>query len=239
MKRAHLEQILAARAQKRPIAVATRLADGAQSLCDGTSCTGEVTLSDEQLAEARALLIAGRSAALTTSQGEIFLRSYAPPPKMVIVGAVHIAQFLAPMAALAGFEVTVVDPRRAFATEARFPGVTLVTEWPGPALAKVGLDEHTAVVTLTHDPKLDDPALQAALKSPVFYIGALGSKRTHAKRIERLREHGLAERAPRIRAPVGLDLGGRAAAEIAVSVLAQVIQVRYSPKAEGRGQKTE
>lgn len=239
MKRAHLEQILAARAQKRPIAVTTRLADGAQSLCDGTSCTGEVTLSDEQLAEARALLIAGRSAALTTSQGEIFLRSYAPPPKMVIVGAVHIAQFLAPMAALAGFEVTVVDPRRAFATEARFPGVTLVTEWPGPALAKVGLDEHTAVVTLTHDPKLDDPALQAALKSPVFYIGALGSKRTHAKRIERLREHGLAERAPRIHAPVGLDLGGRAAAEIAVSVLAQVIQERYSPKAEGRGQKTE
>ena len=227
MKRDYLEKIRAARAQKRPIAVATRFADGAQSLCDGTSCTGEVTLSTEQLAEARTLLIAGRSAALASSKGEIFLRSYAPPPKMVIVGAVHIAQFLAPMAALAGFEVIVVDPRQAFATEARFPGVTMVTEWPGPALAKVGLDEHTAVVTLTHDPKLDDPALQAALQSPVFYIGALGSKRTHAKRIERLREHGLAELAPRIHAPVGLDLGGRAAAEIAVSALAQVIQERY------------
>ncbi len=227
MKRDYLEQVLAAKDKKRPIAVATRLADGAQSLCDGTSCTGEVTLGAEQLAEARALIIAGRSAALASSNGEIFLRSYAPPPKMVIVGAVHIAQFLAPMAALAGFEVLVVDPRRAFATEARFPGVTLVPEWPGPALAKVGLDEHTALVTLTHDPKLDDPALQAALKSQVFYIGALGSKRTHAKRIERLREHGLAELAPRIHAPVGLDLGGRAAAEIAVSVLAQVIQERY------------
>ncbi len=227
MKRELLEQILAARAHKRPIAVATRLADGAQSLCDATACEGEVALNAEQLAEARALLISGRSGALATSKGEIFLRSYAPPPKMVIVGAVHIAQFLAPMAALAGFEVVVVDPRRAFATEARFPGVTLVTEWPGSAFAKIGLDEHTAVVTLTHDPKLDDPALQAALQSPVFYIGALGSTRTHAKRIERLREHGLAELAPRIHAPVGLDLGGRAAAEIAVSVLAQVIQQRY------------
>ena len=227
MKRELLEQVLAARDKKRPIAVATRLADGVQSMCDGKTCAGEVTLTAEQLAEARALLIAGRSAALASSNGEIFLRSYAPPPKMVIVGAVHIAQFLAPMAALAGFEVTVVDPRRAFATEVRFPGVTLVTEWPGPALTKVGLDEHTAVVTLTHDPKLDDPALQAALKSPVFYIGALGSKRTHAKRVERLREHGLAELAQRIHAPVGLDLGGRAAAEIAVSALAQVIQERY------------
>lgn len=232
MKRNDLEQVLAAKDKKRPIAVATRMADGAQSVCDGKTCTGEVALSAEQLAEARALLIAGRSAALASSNGEIFLRSYAPPPKMVIVGAVHIAQFLAPMAALAGFEVTVVDPRRAFATEARFPGVTMLTEWPGPALAKVGLDEHTAVVTLTHDPKLDDPALQAALKSPVFYIGALGSKRTHAKRIERLREHGLAELAPRIHAPVGLDLGGRAAAEIAVSALAQVIQERYRQQIE-------
>jgi xanthine dehydrogenase accessory factor len=145
----------------------------------------------------------------------------------VVIGAVHIAQYLAPMAALAGFEVIVIDPRQAFASEARFPGVTLVTEWPGPALARIGLDAHTAVVTLTHDPKLDDPALCAALQSPVFYVGALGSTRTHAKRIERLREQGLAELAPRIHAPVGLDLGGRAAAEIAVSVLAQVIQQRY------------
>jgi len=227
MKHDHLEQVLAARAEKRPIAVATRLADGAQSLCDGAGWKGDVALNTEQLAEARALLIAGRSAALETSKGEIFLRSYAPPPKMVIIGAVHIAQFLAPMAALAGFAVIVVDPRKAFASEARFPDVSLITEWPESALTKVGLDDHTAVVTLTHDPKLDDPALQAALKSPAFYIGALGSKRTHAQRVERLREHGLAELASRIHAPVGLDLGGRAAAEIAVSVLAQVIQERY------------
>ena len=225
MKLDHLAQILAAQEQKRPIALATRLADGAQSLYDGTTCTGAVALSAEQLAEAHRLLAAGRSA--TLSGGAIFLRSYAPPARLVVVGAVHIAQFLAPMAALAGFEVIVIDPRQAFATVARFPGVTLVTEWPGPALARIGLDEHAAVVTLTHDPKLDDPALCAALQSPVFYVGALGSARTHAKRIERLREHGLAELAPRIHAPVGLDLGGRAAAEIAVSVLAQVIQERY------------
>jgi len=227
MKQDVLQQILSAQEQKQPIALLTRLADGAQSLCDGRTCQGEIRLTDEQLGEAHDLLAAGRSAILKTSQGTIFQRSYAPPARLVIVGAVHIAQFLAPMAALSGFEVVIVDPRQAFATEARFPGATLLTEWPGPALASVGLDDHTAVVTLTHDPKLDDPALVAALQSPVFYIGALGSSRTHAKRIERLRERGLAELASRIHAPVGLDLGGRAAAEIAVSVLAQIIQERY------------
>jgi len=227
MKHDYLERILSAQAQNRPIALATRLADGAQSIYDGTAFSGAVALNDEQLAEAHGLLLAGRSATLATTQNEVFLRSYAPPARLVIVGAVHIAQFLAPMAALAGFEVTVVDPRKAFATAARFPGVTLVTEWPGQALERLGLDDRTALVTLTHDPKLDDPALIAALNSPAFYIGALGSTRTHAKRLERLRDHGLAELAPRIRAPVGLDLGGRAAAEIAVSVLAQLIQERY------------
>jgi len=215
MKLDHLAQILAAQAQKRPIALATRLADGAQSVYDGVTCTGAVALSAEQLGEAHGLLVAGRSASLAASQGAIFLRSYAPPAKLVVIGAVHIAQFLAPMAALAGFEVIVIDPRGAFATEARFPGVTLVGE-----------GYHCGMV-IQADPKLDDPALCAALQSPVFYVGALGSARTHAKRIERLREHGLAELAPRIHAPVGLDLGGRAAAEIAVSVLAQVIQERY------------
>lgn len=227
MKLDQLAQIVAAQAQQRPIALATRLADGAQSLYDGVSCTGAVALNAEQLAEARLLLAAGRSAPLAASQGAVFLRCYAPAARLVVIGAVHIAQFLAPMAALAGFEVIVVDPRQAFASAARFPGITLVVEWPGPALAQIGLDERTALVTLTHDPKLDDPALCAALQSPVFYVGALGSARTHAKRIERLREHGLAEQAARIHAPVGLDLGGRASAEIAVSVLAQVIQQRY------------
>ena len=227
MKRDYLEQILTARARNQPIARVTRLADGAQSLYDGTACSGAVILTAEQLAEAQRLLAEGRSGCLSTGGEEIFVRSYAPAARLIIIGAVHIAQFLAPMATMAGFDVVVIDPRQSFASEARFPGIALVTDWPGPALERLGPDEHTAVVTLTHDPKLDDPALRAALHSPVFYVGALGSRRTHARRIERLREHGLAERASRIHAPVGLDLGGRGAAEIAVAVLAQIIQARY------------
>jgi len=227
MKRDDLQRIISARESKQAIALLTRLTDGAQSLYDGATCHGEVTLDAEQLKEAHELLVSGRSATLKSSQGAVFIRSYTPPARLVIVGAVHISQFLAPMAVLAGFEVTVVDPRQAFATEQRFPGVNLVTEWPDKALEQIGLDDHTAVVTLTHDPKLDDPALVAALKSPAFYIGALGSTRTHARRVERLREKGLADLVPRIHAPVGLDLGGRSAAEIAVSALAQVIQERY------------
>jgi xanthine dehydrogenase accessory factor len=147
---------------------------------------------------------------------------------MVIVGAVHVTQALAPMAAMAGFEVTVVDPRRAFATAERLPGVTVSTEWPDEALARLAPDAQTAVVTLSHDPKIDDPALIAALNSRCFYIGALGSKRTHAARVERLSAEGLAAELPRIHAPVGLDLGGRSPAEIAVSILAQVIRARYA-----------
>src|SRR5690606_16166523 len=119
---------------------------------------------------------------------DLFVRSYARAPRLIIVGAAHISQFLAPMATLAGFEVVVIDPRRAFATEDRFEGVNLLTEWPDEALQKIGLDATSAVVTLTHDPKLDDPALIAALSSPAFYVGALGSTRTHAKRVARLTE---------------------------------------------------
>jgi xanthine dehydrogenase accessory factor len=148
------------------------------------------------------------------------------------VGAAHISQFLAPMAALAGFEVIVIDPRRAFASTERFPGVTLIDAWPDEAFSGLNLDSTSAVVTLTHDPKIDDPALIAALRSPVFYVGALGSRRTHAKRVERLTDAGLGEAVGRIHAPVGLDLGGRAPREIAVSILAQVVQVRYRGEAK-------
>lgn len=227
MKRAVLERLATGRAAKQPLSLVTRLADGAQSLWDSQHWEGELSLTPEQAAEVQSLLVAGRSAPLVTSGGALFARSYAPPPKLLVVGAVHVTQFLAPMAALAGFEVVVIDPRRAFASEARFPGITLITEWPDEAFAQLGLDAHTAVVTLTHDPKLDDPALVAALNSPAFYIGALGNPRTHAKRVARLSERGLGELIGRIHAPVGLDLGGRSPAEIAVSVLAQVIQIRH------------
>ncbi len=145
----------------------------------------------------------------------------------MIVGAVHIAQSLAPMAAMAGFDVTVVDPRRAFATADRFPGVKLRHDWPDEAMAELVPDVRTAVVTLTHDPKLDDPALIAALRAPVFYIGALGSRKTHAGRLKRLAEAGFGEADfARIHGPAGLDIGAKSPAEIAVSVLAQLTAAR-------------
>lgn len=207
-------------------AVVTRLSDGAQTLFDGERWDGDVALTDDQRKTVGNMLIANRSGMLAGTE-DIFVRSYARPARLIVVGAAHISQALAPMAAIAGFEVIVIDPRRAFGNADRFPGVTLVNTWPDKALQELKLDAVTAVVTLTHDPKLDDPALVAALRSPAFYVGALGSKRTHEKRIARLTEAGLADAISRIHAPVGLDLGGRAPREIAVSILAEVIQVRY------------
>jgi xanthine dehydrogenase accessory factor len=207
-------------------AVVTRLTDSEQTLFDGEQWDGDVQLTEEQRKVAGNMLIANRSGMLPGSE-DLFVRSYARPPRLIVVGAAHISQALAPMAAIAGFEVIVIDPRRAFASADRFPGVTLVNTWPDKALEQLKLDAVTAVVTLTHDPKLDDPALIAALRSPAFYVGALGSKRTHEKRVARLTQAGLGDAIARIRAPVGLDLGGRAPREIAVSILAEVLQVRY------------
>ena len=223
-----IERLLAERAAKRAATVVTRLADGTQALVAGDEVSGELALTEAQREEVRRRLRSDKSGTLESSDGTLFARCYAQAPRMVIVGAVHITQALAPMAAMAGFEVVVIDPRRAFATAERLPGVTVTTEWPDEALARIGLDAQTAVVTLSHDPKLDDPALIAALQSQCFYIGALGSSRTHAKRVARLTEAGLADAIPRIHAPVGLDLGGRSPSEIAVSVIAQVIQSRYA-----------
>jgi len=210
MKLSLLDELLAARAAKRPVVLATRIETGEQRL-----------LGDDDPAAARAL-------ADDESRVEdgVFLHVFNPPLRMIVVGAVHIAQALATMAAAAGFEVAIVDPRRAFATAERFPGVALLTVWPEPAFAELRPDRRTAVVTLTHDPKLDDPALAAALRSPAFYIGALGSKKTHGARLGRLAEQGFDEAAlGRIHGPVGLGIGARSTAEIAVSILAQVVQV--------------
>ncbi|MDR2240860.1 MAG: XdhC family protein [Zoogloeaceae bacterium] len=231
MKAELFQRLLAERAAKHPVTLVTRLADGAQALVrDGVPIdvgADALALTPEQIEEINRRLRADKSGVLESSGGALFARCHVSAPRLMVVGAVHITQALAPMAAMAGFEVTVVDPRRAFATAERLPGVTMTTEWPDEALARIGLDARTALVTLSHDPKLDDPALIAALRSPCFYVGALGSTRTHAKRVARLTEAGLAEAIPRIHAPVGLDLGGRAPAEIAVAVLAQVIQARY------------
>ena len=229
MKATMFEQLLADRRAKRPVAVVTRLADGEEALVheeesesenqDGVS--GALALTPEQLAETRQRLRADRSGALASADGALFARCHVSAPRLVIVGAVDIAPALAPMAAIAG------DPRRAFATPQRLPGVSVTTEWPDEALERLGIDAQTAVVTLSHDPKLDDPALIVALQSDAFYIGSLGSTRTHAKRVARLAEAGLEEAIARIHAPVGLDLGGRAPAEIAVAILAQVVQARH------------
>lgn len=157
--------------------------------------------------------------------GRTFVAIHNPPLRMILVGGVHIAQHLAPMARACGYSVTLVDPRARFASPARFPDVTVLDDWPDVALEQLGLDARTAVVTLTHDPKLDDPAIMTALRSDVFYLGCLGSKRTHAKRVARLQDAGFGDEVERINAPVGLDIGGRSVAEIAVSIIAQVTQV--------------
>lgn len=163
--------------------------------------------------------------------GQSFVAVYNPPLRMAVVGAVHIAQFLVPMARMAGYDLFVVDPREAFASAARFPETALSHDWPDEALERWGLDARTAVVTLTHDPKIDYPAIRAALASDCFYLGCLGSTRTHAKRVERLREAGVSEAdIARVHAPVGLNIGAKSPAEIAVAVLAQVVEVLRGPK---------
>jgi xanthine dehydrogenase accessory factor len=226
MKPGFLTRLMAARADKRPVALVTRLSDGAQVLINANIRQGDLELSEVLNEELKKRLVSTQSGALDQA-GDIFVRIYAPAPRLLIVGAVHISQALAPMAAMAGYEVTIIDPRSAFASKERFPDVTITNEWPDEAMARLAPDVQTAVVTLTHDPKLDDLALFAALSSPVFYIGALGSRRTHEKRMTRLKERGLESQLGRIHAPIGLDLGGRSPTEIAVSILAQIIRVRY------------
>ncbi len=159
-------------------------------------------------------------------EGDVFVHIHNPPLRMIVVGAVHVAQALVPMARMAGYDPVLVDPRPAFGAQARFPGERIVEDWPDEALEALGLDARTCVVTLTHDPKLDDPAIETALRSEVFYLGCLGSKRTHGKRVERLVDAGFSEaEIARIHGPVGLDIGGRGPGEIAVSIMAEVTQV--------------
>jgi xanthine dehydrogenase accessory factor len=167
----------------------------------------------------------------TVGNSTWFIEAQNPSPRLILIGAVHIAQALAPLATMTGFEVILVDPRRAFGNEDRFPGAKMLNEWPDVALNKLRPEIRTAVVTLTHDPKLDDPALDEALKSDAFYIGALGSRKTHAARLERLAALGHApEILSRIHGPVGLNIGAVTAPEIALSVIAEIVAARRGPK---------
>ena len=203
-----LDDIVAARAGRVPVAYVTGL-------------TAERRLEREGHADRFRMDRSGFEA-----DGETFVAIHNPPLRLIIVGAVHIAQALVPMARIAGYDPVLVDPRDSFASEARFPGESLRHDWPDEGLRAIGMDARTALVLLTHDPKLDDPALEEALNSDVFYVGALGSTRTHAKRVERLRDRGLDEaRIARIHAPVGLDIGAAGPAEIAVSILAEMTRV--------------
>src|SRR5215468_11833645 len=170
-----------ARSNRRAVVLATRLSDAAETLVYADSADGVLAGDVALISAARRAMDVGRSETVDIGGQKIFLNVYVPPARLIIVGAVHIAQSLAPLAAMLDFDVTVVDPRGAWATGSRFPGVKVVQEWADEAFEKMGLDASTAVVTLTHDPKLDDPALEAALKSDVFYVGALGSRRTHAR----------------------------------------------------------
>jgi xanthine dehydrogenase accessory factor len=228
VKAATLATLGAARAAKRPVALVTRLSDGAQALMDAAGVSGELAVDAATVTAVRARLARAESGMLEGDAG-LFARCYVPPPRLLIVGAVHIGQALQAVAAVVGYEVTVIDPRSAFAASQDFATTTVVGDWPDEAMRRLAPDAGTAVVALTHDPKLDDPALVAALRSPAFYVGALGSRRTHAQRLARLRERGLADELQRIHAPIGLDLGGRSAGEIAVAIMAEIIQVRCRP----------
>ena len=221
MKRAILAELLTACRDKKPAALVTVLASGQQTIVYPHTDPASTALAATTAHAAQEALRKDRSGIGETVDGTLFIQVLAPPPRMLIVGAVHIAQALVPMADLAGYEVTVIDPRRE-----RFPSCDLVTEWPERALPRLAPDRRTAIVTLTHDQKLDEPALRAALQSDAFYIGALGSKKTQAARRERLAHSGLDEHAlARIHGPAGLDVGAKTPAEIAISIMAEVTQV--------------
>ena len=205
------------------------LDDGGEALVvDDRATLGEVPA--DVAAAVETALRRDQSASTETSRGRTFLQVFNPPLRLIVIGAVHIAQALAPIASLAGYHVTVVDPRRAFATDSRFPDVAMSSEWPDEAMTALAPDRRTAVVALTHDPKLDDPGLDVALRSEAFYIAALGSRRTHAGRLERLGELGHdAAALARIHGPAGLDIGAVSPAEIAIAVMAELTRALRQP----------
>jgi len=232
MKRDIRQALLVAREAGRPVALATNLRSGQQLLVFDGEATGDLCLDIDMLAAIGDALKQDASTTLATPAGEVFVQAFNPPPRLIVVGAVHIAQPLARIASLAGYGVTVVDPRRAFASSDKFSGFAVTDEWPDEALTRLGPDRRSAVVTLTHDPKLDDPALAVALRSPAFYIGALGSKKTHAARLARLKAMGFDEHAlARIHGPVGLDIGALSQSEIAISIMAEITKIRRAETA--------
>ena len=223
VKAATLRALNQARDEKRAVILATWLETGEERLI------GLDDPVEENIATAVSEAFAhDRSTTIEIDGRDLFLNVFNPPLRLIVIGAVHVAQPLATLAKTAGYDVTIVDPRRAWSDPARFPGIRVLNTWPDDALKTLELDHRTAVATLTHDPKIDDPALYVALRSPVFYVGSLGSRRTHAKRLDRLHEAGFTTaETDRINAPIGLDIGARTHAEIALSVMAQVVAAQH------------
>ncbi len=224
MKRTTLISLIKARRDKRPVVVLRWMKTGKEELLDlETPNDGRTQAVSAAVADA---FRQDKGLTVETADGPLFIQPFNPPLRLIVIGAVHIAQSLVPMAVLAGYDVVVVDPRRAFASDRRFPGVTVSEEWPDDAIDLLKPDQRTAVVTLTHDPKLDDPALDRTLRTEAFYIASLGSRKTHGARLERLGELGHDETSlQRIHGPAGLDIRAVSPAEIAVSVLAEMTQV--------------
>jgi xanthine dehydrogenase accessory factor len=214
------------RAARRAVFIITDVDGGAQRLVKAADIAGDALF---ETLEKR--LRMGKSGMDETAQGRVFITVHVPSPRLVIAGAVHISQALAPIAQMLGYDVTIVDPRTAFASQERFPDVKVIAEWPDVALPPLNVDRYTAFVALTHDPKIDDPALLHALARDCFYIGALGSKKTHAKRNDRLKAAGLTDAdLARIHAPIGLDIGAISPSEIAVSIMGEIVQsLRQKP----------
>lgn len=227
MKIEILHALNAERAARRAVAVVTDVTSGEQRLVKAADATRD-PLADVIEKHIRM----GKSGMEETAQGRVFITVHVPSPQLVITGAVHISQVLAPIAKLLDYDVTIVDPRTAFASAERFPDVKVVAEWPDVALPPLNVDRYTAFVAVTHDPKIDDPALIHALERDCFYIGALGSRKTHGRRLERLKAAGIRDdQLARIHAPIGLNIGAVSPAEIAVSIMAEITQ-RLRQKAD-------
>jgi xanthine dehydrogenase accessory factor len=219
MRLSLLSDLNAERAARRAAVLVTDVASGEQRIVREAEVGGDPLAQDLQESLRR-----GKSGLVERDDRQFFLTVQTPPVRLVVIGAVHISQALAPMAKDLDLDVTIIDPRTAFATPERFPDAPMLAEWPDAVLPDVGIDQYTAVVALTHDPKIDDPALTAALRSKCFYIGALGSRKTHERRVQRLTASGFNEAdLARIHAPIGLDIGAVSPAEIAVSILAEIV----------------
>jgi xanthine dehydrogenase accessory factor len=222
-----LSSILGARRAKLPVALLTLLPTGEQIVVGPASAPEDAGIDPAAIMRSRELLAEERNERFDSASGPVFIQVFTPPFRLILVGAVHIAQSLAHLGSLAGYEILIIDPRRAFARAERFAGFSVDARWPDLALAEITADRRTALVTLTHDPKLDDPALEWALRSPAFYIGALGSRKTHESRLRRLAQRGFAAAdCARIHGPVGLRIGAVTPAEIALSIMAHITLAR-------------